>query len=389
MIQFQNKKHEMSNKIILIGNYAPDKQFSMQIFEVLMAQGYKKSNFRVTVIRPNEIFRKLGFSRTSLVKWLGYIDKFLVFPIKLLLIRVVNFIFLKKVRYHICDHSNAIYLYFLPKNSTIITCHDVLAIRAGLGYSDTYCYATKSGMFLQKIILNALSSAPKLAAVSKFTLKQLEAIDTKPNGVKKWVCIHNALSQKFVPLTRIITHSILTKFTEIKNKSFILHVGSDLERKNRKLLIQMIFELQNKWDGILVLAGEKLNPELLDFIQNLNISNRIAILINPTNKEIVALYSECQALVFPSFSEGFGWPIIEAQACGAPVITSNIAPMMFEVGGNAALYADPKNASSFVEQFLKLQDQDFRNKIIKLGHKNVEKFDFDTTIANYVELLKY
>ena len=146
----------MSKKIILIGNYLPDKQNSMLIFESLMEDGYTKSKHTVSVIRPSKIFGNFSFDKLSLLKWFGYIDKFLLFPMQLLIFRFQNFIQFNSIHYHICDHSNAFYLYFLPKDKTIITCHDVLAIRAGLGYTDTYCSATKSGQVLQKIILNDL-----------------------------------------------------------------------------------------------------------------------------------------------------------------------------------------------------------------------------------------
>ncbi|REH01897.1 glycosyltransferase family 4 protein [Flavobacterium aquicola] len=377
----------MITKVILIGNYKPDKQFSMQIFEALMAEGYKKSKLQVSVIRPSEIFRKLAFNKPSLIKWLAYIDKFLLFPVELIGLRSINFILSRKVSYHICDHSNAFYLYFLPKSKTIITCHDVLAIRAGLGFTDTYCTATKSGEVLQKIILRALSGANKLAAVSKFTLNQLIAIDNKPYISKNWTYIHNALSEKFMPYQEDQILDVLNKFQQLKDKAIILHVGSDLERKNRKLLIHMIYELQNNWNGILVLAGENLNTELQELIKKLNVSDHILQIHNPTDKEIIALYSMCDAMIFPSYSEGFGWPIIEAQACGAPVITSNKAPMMNEVGGNAALYADPDDAKSFADQFLKFSDKEFRNEIIRLGYENAKRFDFDSTVRKYVELI--
>jgi glycosyltransferase involved in cell wall biosynthesis len=377
----------MSTKIILIGNYLPDKQNSMLIFESLMAEGYTKSKHSVSVIRPSKIFGHVSFNKMSLLKWFGYLDKFLLFPMQLLIFRFNNFIQSNTIHYHICDHSNAFYLYFLPKDKTIITCHDVLAIRAGLGYADTYCSATKSGQVLQKIILNALSGAKKLAAVSEFTLKQLREIDTKPSIQKKWICIHNALSDKFVPMAKDEINVVLENFEPILNQTFILHVGSDLERKNRKLLVEMIYELQNDWDGLLVLAGEPLNLSLLELIEKLKLNKKIVRISNPSDKEIIALYSLCQAMVFPSFSEGFGWPIIEAQACGVPVITSNKAPMMDEVGGVAALYANPNEAISFANQFRKLNNEAFRKEVIRAGYENTKRFDFENTIRQYVELL--
>jgi len=378
----------MKLKIILIGNYKLDNQYSMQIFEALMAQGYTQSDIIVKIIRPTVFFGKAAFNNPKLIKWLAYIDKFAIFPLNLLFKRSMYCIFFQNVHYHICDHSNAFYLHFLPKNKTVITCHDVLAIKAGLGYTDTYCTATKSGQRLQKIILNALSGARKLASVSNYTLNQLTEIDTRPQLQKKWVCIHNVLSDKFLPLSTDETNKILYKFENIKNKAFLLHIGSNLERKNRNLLIQLLHEIKNEWAGVVVFAGAPLSKELRKLINILGVSDRIIEIQRPTNTEIIALYSSCQAMVFPSYTEGFGWPIIEAQACGAPVITSNKAPMMGEVGGLGALYADPNDPISFANQFRKIMDISFREKVIQLGFENTKRFDFGRTIRQYINLIE-
>lgn len=378
----------MNERIILIGNYLPDKQFSMLIFEGLMQEGYSKSNLDVQVIRPREGVRKISFNSTILAKWFAYVDKFVLFPIELLFFRLQNIFFQKDVNYHICDHSNAFYLHFLPKNKTIITCHDVLAIRAGLGYTDTYCSASKSGKILQRITLNALSGAKKMAAVSEFTLSQLIEIDTKPNQKKQWICIHNALSDKFFPMRKDKIQEVLGKFKALLNRGFILHIGSDLERKNRKLLVKMLYELQYDWDGMLVFAGEPLSTEILHLIDKLKVRSRILQINNPADTEVIALYSVCEAMIFPSFSEGFGWPIIEAQACGAPVITSNKAPMMNEVGGKAALYADPEKPCSFANQFKKFYNEEFRKEVVRLGFENTKRFDFECTVNQYITLIK-
>ena len=307
---------------------------------------------------------------------------------KLLVLRVNFFLLNQTVYYHICDHSNAFYLYFLPKKKTIITCHDVLAIQSGLGFTGTYCTTTKSGVVLQKIILNALCRAKKLATVSEYTLNQLKIIDTKPTITKKWKSIHNALSNKFTPSNNDEIEKLLNKHKQLRNQEFILHVGSSLERKNRILLVKLINELKTEWNGILVLAGDSLSTELLELIDKLKVKDKILQIYRPQQTEIISLYSICQAMIFPSYSEGFGWPIIEAQACGAPVITSNKAPMMTEVGGNAALYADPNDTDSFVNQFQKLKNKEFRAEVIRLGFENAKRFNFDNTINQYINLIK-
>ncbi len=374
--------------IILIGNYEPDNQFSMRIFAELMEEGYRKSAINVTLIRPDVFFSKLSSGKSNLFKWLGYIDKFILFSMKLLVLRVKFFLLNQTVYYHICDHSNAFYLYFLPKKKTIITCHDVLAIQSGLGFTGTYCTTTKSGVVLQKIILNALCRAKKLATVSEYTLNQLKIIDTKPTITKKWKSIHNALSNKFTPSNNDEIEKLLNKHKQLRNQEFILHVGSSLERKNRILLVKLINELKTEWNGILVLAGDSLSTELLELIDKLKVKDKILQIYRPQQTEIISLYSICQAMIFPSYSEGFGWPIIEAQACGAPVITSNKAPMMTEVGGNAALYADPNDTDSFVNQFQKLKNKEFRAEVIRLGFENAKRFNFDNTINQYINLIK-
>src|SRR6185437_13088426 len=66
--------------------------------------------------------------------------------------------------------------------------------------------------------------------------------------------------------------------------------------------------------------------------------------VDLSDVELRALYTGALALLFPSLEEGFGWPILEAQACGCPVITSDRSPMM-DIAGNAAIFIDPKNAA--------------------------------------------
>ncbi len=130
--------------------------------------------------------------------------------------------------------------------------------------------------------------------------------------------------------------------------SFLLHVGSAFPRKNRKILIDMVAALGKSWDGKICYAGETIEDELLDYAESMGVGERIISIVKPSHELLRALYSGCEAFMFPSFSEGFGWPAIEAQACGAPVIASNLAPMP-EVSGEAALFADPYKPAGFCE----------------------------------------
>jgi glycosyltransferase involved in cell wall biosynthesis len=90
----------------------------------------------------------------------------------------------------------------------------------------------------------------------------------------------------------------------------------------------------------MVCAGARLSSELNSELDRLGIRSRIIEVVSPSSSLLLALYNKASALLFVSLHEGFGWPIIEAQACGCPVITSNRDPMK-SIAGDAALTVDP------------------------------------------------
>ncbi|MBU2948829.1 glycosyltransferase family 4 protein [Zobellia uliginosa] len=373
-------------KIVLIGNYKLDGQESMDRFLNMLLNGFQNRDIEVEVLKPTVLFG-LFFSSTKqgLAKWFGYMDKYIVFPCHLLIHRLKSN---KNIVYHITDHSNAIYLPYLPKNTSSITCHDVLAIRGGLGYADAYCPATPFGKILQKWILKNLSNANNLAAVSNFTMNQLiELSDEEVIDLKNWQVIYNGFNAPFKPMNRERAASLISTTSLNPDNEFIFHIGSNLERKNRKLLIDLIVELKEKWKGNICFAGKPATNEIMEYAKTLGVENRVISISKPNHDVLVALYSNCTAFIFPSFSEGFGWPLIEAQACGSPSIASNLNPMP-EVGEQGALYANPNSAVDFANAFLKLQDAELKNQLIKRGFENIKRFDSSIMIDKYLDFFK-
>lgn len=369
--------------IILIGNYPRDRQESMERFARMLENGFASRGDQVEIWRP-VVFFGIFFSSTitGAGKWLGYLDKWILFPIILFL----RSIFRSDVRYHICDHSNAFYLNHLPKNNTSITCHDVLAIRGALGFSDAYCPASATGKLLQKWILSNLLSAKRIACVSLLTLNQLkELAEGKDADPSRWQVIHNAYNGDFSPVPEDECHTLLEGTGLQPGEEFILHVGSRLPRKNRKMLLDMVHALGDKWNGRICYAGNEMDKALYDHAVQLGLENRVVSIKKPAHKVLTALYSSCYAFIFPSFSEGFGWPVIEAQACGAPVIASNIEPMP-EVSGGAALHADPYKPEEFAAEFLKLENSAFRSRLVNQGFTNTERFAPDIMIKAYLSM---
>ena len=374
-------------RIVLIGNYLPDGQESMQRFATMLENGFRSAGTESEIWWPNVFFGCIAKDTGSgLGKWLGYLDKWIVFPLLLRFRIFGKNAQLAETYFHICDHSNSPYLNHLPVGRRSITCHDVLAIRGGLGYADAHAPASPLGKILQKWIFNNLSKAEKLAAVSQFTLNQLQDLVENPNpDHKHWKVIHNAFNADFYPMEATQARALLAKAKFDFAKPFLLHVGSGLPRKNRVLLLDMMASVGERWQGNVCFAGEAVDAALLQHANSLGLQERIISMIKPAHDTLVALYSTCTAFIFPSYSEGFGWPIIEAQACGAPVVASCVDPMT-EVSGGAALHADPSVPKAFGDALLTLQNPLTRATLVQRGLANSNRFEPAHMIQAYLNL---
>jgi glycosyltransferase involved in cell wall biosynthesis len=375
-------------KIILIGNYLPDKQESMKLFAKMLERGFQSAGYETELWLPKVFFGRFSSNTYGGIgKWLAYLDKWLLYPLYLRLRLMAGSYNMSNARFHICDHSNSPYLAHLPKDITAITCHDVLAIRGALGFKDAYCEASRLGVILQKWILSNLCKAKRLACVSMFTMRQLNELDAGNKNMqqKDWRVIVNAFNQDFYPANTDMSHPRLRALGVSPEIPYILHVGSSLPRKNRKLLVGMLAVLREQWNGMVCFTGQAIDDELKKEIMHYGLQDRVISVVNPAHDDLVALYSACEAFVFPSYSEGFGWPVIEAQACGAPVLTSNIEPMP-EVSGMAAKLENPDNAKDFADAFLSLQNREIRSDLIKKGFENCARFAPSLMTDAYLQL---
>ena len=379
----------MISKVILIGNYLPDKQESMIRFAHLLSTGFIEQGIHVDIWWPTVFVGGIIKStNTGTGKWLGYLDKYLIFPAVLKSRMKSEKLKNTAVKFHICDHSNAPYLKYLPLANTSITCHDVIAIRGALGYSDSYQPASTMGKRLQKWIMQHLSIAHSIAFVSQHSFNQFKELVPAEAIKKNWCVIHNSFNNDFEPMDKK-TAVVKTIAAGINpNVPFLLHVGSGSIRKNRILLLKMVNHLDPKYKINICFAGENLDQELIEYAKGIGLSNQVVSIVKPDHQTLVALYSMCAAFIFPSLSEGFGWPLIEAQACGAVVIASSNNPMP-EVSGGAALHYDPTKPKDFAIGFETLKCEHLRQELIQNGFKNSLRFKTAIMIKKYQEFLNF
>ena len=372
-------------RIVLVGNYPKDKQESMERFAQMMKAGFKDAGHAVEIWRPSVCFgRPFKATTGGIAKWFGYLDKWVLYA---LVLRVKRLFAGGDTLYHVCDHSNSFYVRHLPETRTSITCHDVLAIRGGLGYADAYAPASGFGKYMQRWILSNLLTAKKIACVSQFTLGQLTDL-AKGRGKQPadWRVIHNGFNADFSPVSKEESRELLRESGVNIDEPYILHVGSRQLRKNRKMLIDMVYAAGDKYKGKIVYAGFDIEPALAEYAEKLGVKDRVIGVTKPPHKVLKALYSSCYAFIFPSLSEGFGWPVIEAQACGAAVIASSTAPMP-EVSGGAALHADPLKPEAFAAALEKLSDPAVRAALLQEGQRNVTHFTPEIMMDAYESML--
>jgi len=345
-----------SRELVLIGNFLPDRQESMLRFSQLLSDGLQARGWNVQVWRPAPRFANLAgpYRYGGVPKYLGYLDKFFTFP------RTIRRLARKApshTAYHIVDHSNAVYVRSLRDHHVIVTCHDLLQVRSALGEFPQN-RVSGSGQKYQRWILNSLKVAPKIVCISGKTKKDL----TRLTGLSdaKTPVIYMGLNYPYTPMPTAEATATLRACLEREGKSwseiatlpqgFLVGIGGAHWYKNRAGLLATFAALQ-KQPGAptrLVYIGPAFEEEHLAILRQANLENAIIRLTGVSNEELRAIYSLGRALLFPSWEEGFGWPIAEAQACGCPVFTSNREPMT-EIGGAAAVYIDPSDSEKSAE----------------------------------------
>jgi glycosyltransferase involved in cell wall biosynthesis len=172
---------------------------------------------------------------------------------------------------------------------------------------------------------------------------------------------------------------------------YLLYLGTLQPRKNLLRLVEAFACLQSGTiDLQLVLAGKKgwLYDELFARVKSLGWEDRIVFTGYVAEDDKAALLSGASALVFPSLYEGFGMPVLEAMACGTPVLTSNISSLP-EVAGDAALVVDPLDVDAIAAGMSRLiGDADLRSVLVERGYAQVEKFSWGESARQVLKVLE-
>ncbi|MDB5732347.1 MAG: hypothetical protein JWQ03_2242 [Variovorax sp.] len=373
-------------KILLVGNSLRDGQVSMLAFARVLQKELTARGIEVRLVHPPAILGKFA-KRDFTSKWLGYLDKFALYPARLRREAAwANIV-------HVCDHSNAMYVRRALGSAILVTCHDVIAIQAALGMIPGW-KVSKTGYLFQWLIRRGLGRADQICCSSERTREDLLTLGIAPS--ERVSTLWNGLNDDFSPVEPDVAAAALAPLGVTPGTPYLLHVGTDLARKNRFTVLRAFAALaadaraQQQWPGLqLVFVGPPLNNEMQAFATSAGLQNRILVLKDLDSHQLRSIYSAALAFLFPSTSEGFGWPLIEAQACGCPVITSDLSPMN-QIGGDAALYVQPFDHDAIARCLLDNVDRwpEFSRKSITNAARFSTSDMVNKYIAAYEALLK-
>ncbi|RLE64807.1 MAG: hypothetical protein DRN53_00520 [Thermoprotei archaeon] len=222
-------------------------------------------------------------------------------------------------------------------------------------------------------------------AVSRYVKKVLS--DKLKIPLKKIDVIYLPIDHNtFKPIDTEIIEKIKVKY-KVKTK-YILHVSSYSRAKNPKVLLKSFYVIRKKISNvILVIAGLGWNNSFINkLVRDLNLQDSVRMLDWVPKEDLAALYSGALALLHPSLHETFGFPIVEAMACGCPVVASDIMAIP-EIADDVIIFCDPYDYNCFADAILKiLSDPQTREEIAKRELERAKLFNWDMHIDRVVNV---
>lgn len=262
----------------------------------------------------------------------------------------------KNELYHITGDVH--YMALRTGRNTILTIHDVKS--ATNGHLLKQLYIRLFWFWLPAIFVK------RITVISEFTRSELEK--TILFAKHKIRVVHNPVNSKLNPNPYI--------FNEVKPT--ILFIGT----KPNKNLERSFKALQDFHCKVKIIG--KISNSQLNLLKELDIDFETETNLN--FDEIIDCYQNCDLLCFASTYEGFGMPIIEAQAIGRPVITSEIGAML-EVAEDSACWVDPYDVSSIRQGVEKVcRDKQFREALVQKGFENVQRFQVANIAKDYLNI---
>lgn len=287
--------------------------------------------------------------------------------------------------FHGVDHVGLPFLYKNKNCRYVVTIHDLIT------RIFPYKFSFKHRFVQNSLLSLVLKKADKVIAVSHTTKEDLLRFYPWCEGKIK--VIYEGVEPHFYPRSRPEIKRIMEKYNIDQN--YFLFLGTVEPRKNIGRVVEAFiqFKREIRTEQKLVITGRKgwLYKGILDQMNQSPFSRDILFTGFIEDEDLPSLYSGAELFLYPSLYEGFGLPLLEAMACGAPVITSNVSSLG-ELGGGVALLVNPRNVDEMVQEMKKLiKEPRIKEKMRKKGLERTREFTWkkaaEETFRVYKEIL--
>lgn len=306
---------------------------SMPRFAAMLKESFLARGHQVQVWSPQpRVYHWVP--QGALRKWAGYVDQYLLFPL------TVMWRLRKQPQdtlFVFTDQALGPWVPLVKHRPHVVHVHDLLALRSALGLVPENRTGW-TGRIYQRYIRSGFAQAKHFISISKKTRDDLHSYG-QPRPITSDV-VYNGLNYPFAPMSdQKARLALLQAGLPSAEHGVLLHISGNTWYKNVAGVLRIYAHYARKHARPLPLwlIGSMDARDFPEVLKEVPAQGQVLFFHGLDTPVLQACYSKARAFLFPSLAEGFGWPIIEAQACGCPVITTDAAPMN-EVGGPHTRY---------------------------------------------------
>ncbi len=282
---------------------------------------------------------------------------------------------------HVVDHGYGHLVSALPEMSAVVTVHDMGPLWSG-GARFRGREGGLRAALAYRWSVRAMRRAARIVAVSESARRDLLEFTSWPE--ERVRVIPSGIEEHFRPS---VEKGEVLESLGLSGRRFVLHVGGSSARKNLATVLGALPLLDD--DLLLVKAGEALEAPERELAARTGVLERVLEVGEVGDDALPTLYTAAEALVFPSLYEGFGWPPLEAMACGTPAVVSGI-PALRETSGPAAVILEnpesPEELAAAVRRCLRGSAD--RERIAAAGVAHAAEFSWKRTAREYAAVYR-
>ena len=267
----------------------------------------------------------------------------------------------------------------------ILTLHDIIYLEKR--HSSSFTWYQEMGWFYRRMVVpRVLANCEKIITVSQFERERI--LDVLHLPKEQLVAVYNGFNSHFHVQPK--APEITRKYIDADNYLFFL--GNTDPKKNTPRVLKAYSDYLKQSTQKLPLLIADLKEDVIDrILEEENITEIKSYIHAPgyiANTDLVALYCGAFAFLYPSLRESFGIPMLEAMACGTPIIAGNTSAMP-EIAGEGALLADPFNSNDITKKILQLEnDQTLYQQQVEYGIQRSQLFSWRNTAESLLKIYK-